>query len=83
MKCKLSIINLGTIPTSIGSMTNLVVLFIEMNSMTGILFRKLSMCWFIEFIWYLYIGTVPSVIGALTKLTGLNLGVNKLHGKSI
>ncbi len=73
----------GTIPTTIGNLTNLRVLELSFNKLTGTLpesLGKLSQLEVLAFNGNFLTGSIPASIGSLTQLKELHLSSNKLSG---
>ena len=68
----IKLLNVGTIPTSIGSLTNLVRLVFAFNSMNGMCFKG-SIYYHVLYTYDTFSGAIPSTIGSLNGLTYLDL----------
>ena len=79
----MTFVYIGTIPSSIGSLTSLVNAQLNNNKLTGMYVIKLLWVHTMicpHFNLYVYKGTIPSNIGSLTLLIDLELNNNNLTG---
>ena len=74
-----NIICLGTIPSSIGSLTSITELYFYNNKLIGY-YKFNYVCFMYVHIYGWLSGTIPSSIGSLTKLIILYLDHNSLNG---
>ena len=68
----------GTIPSSLGSLTTLNILYLLGNRLSGMIVLSVLMIWVLCFtIWALYciVGTVPSTLCDITGLTKLHITI--------
>jgi len=73
----------GTLPSELGTLTNLTSLWLDGNQLTGTLpteLGALTLLGGMELFYNQLTGTIPSEIGALTSLQMLELGYNRLTG---
>ena len=70
---------IGTIPSTMGNLTNLLYLNLHTNSLNGIVFKHIAIfCWLLNFISLL--GTIPTNIGAANKVSYISISGNNLNG---
>mmetsp|Transcript_35939 Transcript_35939/g.68921 ORF Transcript_35939/g.68921 Transcript_35939/m.68921 type:complete len:162 (-) Transcript_35939:429-914(-) len=73
----------GTIPSELGTLTNLVHLDLKYNELTGTIpceLAALSGLTYLEIAVNQLVGSIPSELGSLTGVTRMSLGMNNVTG---